>query len=147
MAIPSSPIHYGILKLLQHKEVRIRKGNFSMNTNTDKKKFIDKYGYDALKIIAAFEEAFEIDDEKRYTTWFGDYNMYETSTDDLSYQKLCKRFFAGLQYLGCGKNKEDVSAICFRRPSEELVEKMKNNRFAEKMRKTTNDRHIEKKAV
>lgn len=116
-----------------------------MNTNTDEKKFIDKYGYDALKIIAAFEEAFEIDDEKRYTTWFGDYNMYETSTDDLSYQKLCKRFFAGLQYLGCGKNKEDVSAICFRRPSEELVEKMKNNRFAEKMRKTTNDRHIEKK--
>ena len=72
-----------------------------MNTNTDEKKFIDKYGYDALKIIAAFEEAFEIDDEKRYTTWFGDYNMYETSTDDLSYQKLCKRFFAGLQYLGC----------------------------------------------
>jgi len=55
-----------------------------MNTNTDEKKFIDKYGYDALKIIAAFEEAFEIDDEKRYTTWFGDYNMYETSTDDLS---------------------------------------------------------------
>lgn len=39
-----------------------------MNTNTDEKKFIDKYGYDALKIIAAFEEAFEIDDEKRYTT-------------------------------------------------------------------------------
>lgn len=121
-----------------------------MNTNTDEKKFIDKYGYDALKIIAAFEEAFEIDDEKRYTTWFGDYNMYETSTDDLSYQKLCKRFFAGLQYLGCGsdcKNKEDVSAICSQYSSEELVKKMKNNRFAEKMRKTTNDRHIEKKAV
>lgn len=118
-----------------------------MNTNTDEKKFIDKYGYDALKIIAAFEEAFEIDDKKRYTTWFGDYNMYETSTDDLSYQKLCKRFFAGLQYLGCGKNKEDVFAMCFRRPSEELVEKIKNNRFAEKMRNTTNDRHIEKKAV
>lgn len=73
--------------------------------------------------------------------------MYETSTDDLSYQKLCKRFFAGLQYLGCGKNKEDVFAICFRRPSEELVKKIKNNRFAEKMRKATNDRHIEKKAV
>lgn len=121
-----------------------------MNTNTDEKKFIDKYGYDALKIIAAFEVAFEIDDEKRYTTWFGDYNMYETSTNDLSYQKLCKRFFAGLQYLGCGsdcKNKEDVSAICFRRSSEELAEKIKNNRFTEKMRKTTNDRHLEKKAV
>ena len=55
------------LKLVQHKEVRIRKGNFSMNTNTDEKKFIDKYGYDALKIIAAFEEAFERQIQKSYS--------------------------------------------------------------------------------
>lgn len=118
--------------------------------NKNEEKFLDKYGYDALKIIAAFEEAFEIEHKKKYTAWFGDYNMYVTSTNDLSYQNLCKRFYAGLQYLGCGsdcKNKEDVSAICSHYSSEELVEKIRNHCFAEKMRKTTNDRHLEKKAV
>lgn len=42
-------------------------------------KFSKKYGMDAFKIIAAYEDAADIPQNERYAGWYGDYGIFEPS--------------------------------------------------------------------
>ena len=42
-------------------------------------RFLQKYGPDAFKIIAAYEEAADIPQTERYANWYGDYGIFEPS--------------------------------------------------------------------
>ena len=49
-------------------------------------KFSKKYGMDAFKIIAAYEEAADIPQNERYAGWYGDYGIFEPSlNEDMTY--------------------------------------------------------------
>lgn len=62
---------------------------------------MQKYGSDAFKIIAAYEEAADIPPTERYANWYGDYGIFEPSLNEkMTYDKLLSRYKAGLKYLG-----------------------------------------------
>lgn len=64
-------------------------------------RFLQKYGPDAFKIIAAYEEAADIPPNERYANWYGDYGIFEPSlNEEMTYDKLLSRYKAGLKYLG-----------------------------------------------
>ena len=64
-------------------------------------RFLQKYGSDAFKIIAAYEEAADIPPTERYANWYGDYGIFEPSlNEDMTYDKLLSRYKVGLRYLG-----------------------------------------------
>lgn len=51
-------------------------------------RFLQKYGSDAFKIIAAYEEAADIPQTERYANWYGDYGIFEPSlNENMTYDK------------------------------------------------------------
>ena len=50
-----------------------------MKHYTQVNRFLQKYGFDAFKIIAAYEEATDIPQTERYASWYGDYGIFEPS--------------------------------------------------------------------
>ena len=51
-------------------------------------RFLQKYGSDAFKIIAAYEVAADISRTERYADWYGDYGIFEPSlNEDMTYLK------------------------------------------------------------
>ena len=84
-------------------------------------RFLQKYGSDAFKIIAAYEEAADIPPTERYANWYGDYGIFEPSDNaEITYDKLLARYSAGLKYLGIIK--EQTAAVCKEFLSEQLAE-------------------------
>ena len=74
-------------------------------------KFSKKYGMDAFKIIAAYEDAADIPQNEQYAGWYGDYGIFEPSlNEDMTYDKLISRYGAGLKYLGIIH--EQAKAVC-----------------------------------
>ena len=72
-----------------------------MKHYTQVSRFLQKYGFDAFKIIAAYEEAAGIPHTERYAEWYGDYGIFEPSlNEDMTYDKLLSRYNTGLKYLG-----------------------------------------------
>lgn len=64
-------------------------------------RFLQKYGSDAFKIIAAYEVAADISQTERYADWYGDYGIFEPSlNEEMTYDKFLSRYKAGLKYLG-----------------------------------------------
>ena len=84
-------------------------------------RFLQKYGSDAFKIIAAYEVAADISRTERYADWYGDYGIFEPSlNDDMTYDKLLSRYKVGLKYLGIIH--EQTKAVCGNFLSEQLAE-------------------------
>ena len=84
-------------------------------------RFLQKYGPDAFKIIAAYEEAADIPPNERYANWYGDYGIFEPSlNEEMTYDKLLSRYKAGLKYLGIIH--EQAKSVCSRFLSEQLAE-------------------------
>ena len=84
-------------------------------------KFSKKYGMDAFKIIAAYEDAADIPQNERYAGWYGDYGVFEPSlNEDMTYDKLLSRYGAGLKYLGIIH--EQAKAVCSNFLSDQLAE-------------------------
>ena len=84
-------------------------------------KFSKKYGMDAFKIIAAYEDAADIPQNERYAGWYGDYGIFEPSlNEDMTYDKLLSRYNAGLKYLGIIH--EQAKAVCSQFLSDQLAE-------------------------
>lgn len=84
-------------------------------------KFSKKYGMDAFKIIAAYEDAADIPQNERYAGWYGDYGIFEPSlNEDMTYDKLITRYNAGLKYLGIIH--EQAKAVCSNFLSDQLAE-------------------------
>lgn len=74
-------------------------------------RFLRKYGSDAFKVIAAYEDAADISQTERYADWYGDYGVFEPSDNaEITYDKLLARYNAGLKYLGIIK--EQTTAVC-----------------------------------
>ena len=83
-------------------------------------RFLQKYGPDAFKIIAAYEEATGIPQAERYANWYGDYGIFEPSlNEDMTYDKLLSRYKVGLKYLGIIH--EQAKAVCSNFLSEQLA--------------------------
>lgn len=92
-----------------------------MKYYTQANRFFQKYGSDAFKIIAAYEEAADIPPTERYANWYGDYGIFEPSlNEEMTYDKLLSRYKAGLKYLGIIH--EQAKAVCSRFLSEQLAE-------------------------
>ena len=92
-----------------------------MKYYTQANRFLQKYGSDAFKIIAAYEEAADIPPTERYANWYGDYGIFEPSlNEEMTYDKLLSRYKAGLKYLGIIH--EQAKAVCSRFLSEQLAE-------------------------
>ena len=84
-------------------------------------KFSKKYGMEAFKIIAAYEDAADIPQNERYAGWYGDYGIFEPSlNEDMTYDKLITRYNAGLKYLGIIH--EQAKAVCSNFLSDQLAE-------------------------
>ena len=84
-------------------------------------KFSKKYGMDAFKIIAAYEDAADIPQNEQYAGWYGDYGIFEPSlNEDTTYDKLITRYNAGLKYLGIIH--EQAKAVCSQFLSDQLAE-------------------------
>lgn len=84
-------------------------------------RFLQKYGSDAFKIIAAYEVAADISRTERYADWYGDYGIFEPSlNEDMTYDKLLSRYKVGLKYLGIIH--EQTKAVCGNFLSEQLAE-------------------------
>ena len=84
-------------------------------------RFSKKYGMDAFKIIAAYEDAADIPQNERYAGWYGDYGIFEPSlNEDMTYDKLITRYNAGLKYLGIIH--EQAKAVCGNFLSDQLAE-------------------------
>jgi len=84
-------------------------------------RFLRKYGSDAFKVIAAYEDAADISQTERYADWYGDYGVFEPSDNaEITYDKLLARYNAGLKYLGIIK--EQTTAVCKEFLSEQLAE-------------------------
>lgn len=92
-----------------------------MKHYTQANRFLQKYGFDAFKIIAAYEEATGIPQTERYAEWYGDYGIFEPSlNEDMTYDKLLSRYNAGLKYLGIIH--EQAETVCNQFLSEQLAE-------------------------
>lgn len=90
-------------------------------------KFLHEYGNDGLKIIAAYEEACEISHEDKFTSWFGDLGLFETSLNpNITYEKLCERYQQGLKFLGIVD--EQVDSICSEFLSSTLAEHIREEK-------------------
>ena len=84
-------------------------------------RFLRKYGSDAFKVIAAYEDAADISQTERYADWYGDYGVFEPSDNaEITYDKLLARYNVGLKYLGIIK--EQTTAVCKEFLSEQLAE-------------------------
>ena len=84
-------------------------------------KFSKKYGMDAFKIIAAYEDAADIPQNEQYAGWYGDYGIFEPSLNgDMTYDNLLSRYNAGLKYLGIIH--EQAKAVCSQFLSDQLAE-------------------------
>ena len=84
-------------------------------------KFSKKYGMDAFKIIAAYEDAADIPQNEQYAGWYGDYGIFEPSlNEDMTYDKLLTRYNAGLKHLGIIH--EQAKAVCSQFLSDQLAE-------------------------
>lgn len=82
--------------------------------------FLQKYGPDAFKIIAAYEEAAGIPPNGQYANWYGDYGIFEPSlNEEITYDKLLSRYKVGLKYLGIIH--EQTKAVCSNFLSEQLA--------------------------
>ena len=84
-----------------------------MKYYTQVNRFLQKYGSDAFKIIAAYEEAADIPPTERYANWYGDYGIFEPSlNEDMTYDKLLSRYKAGLKYLGIINEQAKAPRCC-----------------------------------
>ena len=69
-----------------------------MNFFKKVKIFMEKYGIDAFKIIAAYEEATDIPQSERYVDWNGDFGIFEPIyNENTTCDKLLARYNAGLK--------------------------------------------------
>lgn len=94
-----------------------------MNHLEEKHKFLTEYGNDGYKIIAAYEEAAGMKHDDCYTQWFGDMGVFEAAgSEDISYDKLCARYMAGLKYLGIIHDQAKV--VCSEFLSSQLADHM-----------------------
>lgn len=92
-----------------------------MNFFKKVKIFMEEYGIDAFKIIAAYEEATDIPQSERYVDWNGDFGIFEPIyNENTTCDKLLARYNAGLKYLGIIK--EQADAVCSEFLSEQLAE-------------------------
>lgn len=92
-----------------------------MNFFKKVKIFMEEYGIDAFKIIAAYEEATDIPQSERYVDWNGDFGIFEPIyNENTTCDKLLARYNAGLKYLGIIK--EQTDAVCSEFLSEQLAE-------------------------
>lgn len=92
-----------------------------MKHYTQANRFLQKYGFDAFKIIAAYEEATGIPQTERYASYYGDYGIFEPSlNEDMTYDKLLSRYNAGLKCLGIIH--EQAETVCNQFLSEQLAE-------------------------
>lgn len=74
-------------------------------------KFLHEYGNDGLKIVASYEEACDVAHNDKFTSWFGDLGIFETSLNpNITYEKLYDRYKQGLYFLGIVD--EQVDSIC-----------------------------------
>lgn len=90
------------------------------------KKFIDAFGYEGLKIIAAYEDAFDVDYYDRYASWFGDLNLHEFSDrKEISYEQLCERYRKSLCLLGI--TSDQARDVCDEKLTAELAEHIREN--------------------
>lgn len=96
-------------------------------------RFLQKYGSDAFKIIAAYEVAADISRTERYADWYGDYGIFEPSlNEDMTYDKLLSRYKVGLKYLGIIH--EQTKAVCGNFLSEQLAEQKSYRRLSSRSR-------------
>lgn len=92
-----------------------------MNHLEEKHRFLHDYGCDGFKIIASYEEACGIGHNDRYTDWFGDMGVFEAAlSEDITYDKLCARYTAGLKYLGIIH--DQAKAVCNKFLSSQLAD-------------------------
>lgn len=85
-----------------------------MNFFKKVKIFMEEYGIDAFKIIAAYEEATDIPQGDRYVDWNGDFDIFEPIyNENTTCDKLLARYNAGLKYLGIIKSKRMRYAVNF----------------------------------
>ena len=90
-------------------------------------RFLHEYGNDGLKIIAAYEEACEISHDDKFTSWFGDLGLFETSLNpNITYEKLCERYKEGLNFLGIVD--EQVDSVCSEFLSSKLAEHIREEK-------------------
>lgn len=87
----------------------------------EKNKFLRNYGSDGFKIISAYEEADGTEHDDCYAQWFGDMGVFEAaSSEDITYDKLCARYKAGLKYLGIVH--DQAKAVCSEFLSSQLAD-------------------------
>lgn len=75
-------------------------------------RFLQKYGSDAFKIIAAYEVAADISQTERYADWYGDYGIFEPSlNEEMTYDKFLSRYKAGLNISVLSMSKQKQFAV------------------------------------
>ena len=76
-------------------------------------KFSKKYGMDAFKIIAAYEDAADIPQNERYSGWYGDYGIFEPSlNEDMTYDKLITMLGLNTSELFMSRQKRYAATFC-----------------------------------
>lgn len=112
-----------------------------MNHSESKRNFLHDYGCNGYKIIAAYEEACNIQHNDRFAEWFGDMSVFEASLNkNVTYKSLCNRYNEGLKYLGLINEQADV--ICSEFSSSQLADHIK-----EEMQKVQNDSNYNIKSI
>lgn len=98
-----------------------------MNHLESKNKFLHDYGCNGYKIIAAYEEACNIQHNDRFADWFGDLGVFEASlNENVTYKSLCDRYCEGLKYLGLINEQADI--ICSEFSSTALAEHIREEK-------------------
>ena len=96
------------------------------NTN-GKDRFLHEYGNDGFKIIAAYDEACDIEHNDKFTSWFGDLGIFEASLNpNTTYEVLCDRYKNGLKFLGIVNGQ--VDSICSEFLSSRLAEHIREEK-------------------
>lgn len=99
-----------------------------MNHSESKNKFLHDYGCNGYKIIAAYEEACNIQHNDRFADWFGDLGVFEASlNENVNYKSLFDRYNKGLKYLGLINEQADI--ICSEFSSTALAEHIKEEKI------------------
>ena len=88
-------------------------------------RFLKEYGFDAFKVIAAYEEATDVPHNEQYAQWYGDYGIFEPSlNENITYNKLLSRYNTGLKNLGI--THEETTYMCREFSSSALADKMRD---------------------
>lgn len=88
-------------------------------------RFLKEYGFDAFKVIAAYEDAAEIPHNEQYARWYGDYGVFEPSDNmSMTYDALLSRYNTGLKNLGI--THEQTTSVCLEFSSSALADKIRS---------------------